>query len=253
MASDEFSDAIRYLDSSLHAELQKLTFPDGNCAVIFNLSFCNSVAYAVPANPTNFTVTNLTNFYDTGAQAAYTLFDYNLQQIPCEIDSTGQYSLARNCQDCRNAYKSWLCSVMIPRCMDFSSNAPYLQERNLVQPFPNSTTIDQDRINQVQNILYLNSSRNPNIDTTVRPGPYKELLPCDDLCYAIVQSCPAAMGFGCPQPGQLGFNHSYGQRQAGNLTCNYPGALYNMNGGSVRGVPFTLIVAATILLGLLLV
>jgi calcium channel MID1 len=221
--------------------------------VIFNLSFCDSVAYAVPANPTNFTLTNLTSFYDSGAQAAYTLFDYNLQQIPCEIDSTGQYSLARNCQDCRNAYKSWLCSVMIPRCMDFSSTASYLQERNLVQQFPNQTTIDQARINEVQNILYLNSSRNPNIDTTVQPGPYKELLPCDDLCYGIVQSCPAAMGFSCPRPGQLGFNHSYGQRQAGNLTCNYPGALYNMNSGAAQGVPLGLIVAAFALLSLLFV
>ena len=226
---------------------------DDNCAVIFNLSFCDSVAYAVPANPKNFTVANLTNFYDTGAQAAYVKFSLNLQQIPCEIDSTGQYSLARNCNDCQNAYKSWLCSVMIPRCMDFSSTAPYLQERNLVQPFPNLTTIDPARISQVQNILYLNSSRNLAIDTTVQPGPYKELLPCDDLCYGIVQSCPAAMGFACPLPGQLGFNHSYGVRQAWNLTCNYPGAVYNMNGGSDRRMPFTLIVAASVLLGLLLV
>jgi calcium channel MID1 len=227
--------------------------PDGNCAVIFNLSFCDSVAYAVPANPINFTVTNLTNFYDSGAQAAYVNFSLNLQQIPCEIDSTGQYSLVRTCDDCKNAYKSWLCSVMIPRCMDFSSTAPYLQERNLVQPFPNGTTIDPARISEVKNILYLNSSRNLAIDTTVYPGPYKELLPCDDLCYGIVQSCPAAMGFDCATPGQLGFNHSYGVRQAGNLTCNYPGAVYNMNGGSVRGVPFTLIVAASVLLGVLLV
>ena len=226
--------------------------PDGNCAVIFNLSFCDQVAYAVPANPVNFTVTNLTNFYDSGAQAAYGYFYLNLQQIPCEIDSTGQYSLARNCNDCQNAYKSWLCSVMIPRCMDFSSTAPYLQERNLVQQFPNGTTLDPAIISQVQNILYLNSSRNPAIDSTVQPGPYKELLPCDDLCYGIVQSCPASMGFACPRPGHLGFNHSYGVRQAGNLTCNYPGALYNMNGGSVRGVPFTLIMAASVLLGLLL-
>jgi calcium channel MID1 len=226
---------------------------DGNCAVIFNLSFCDSVAYAVPANPANFTVTNLTNFYDRTAQAAYKNFYLNLQQIPCEIDSTGQYSLARTCDDCQNAYKSWLCSVMIPRCMDFSSTAPYLQERNLVQPFPNLTTIDPARISQVQNILYLNSSRNPLIDSTVQPGPYKELLPCDDLCYGIVQSCPAAMGFACPQPGQLGFNYSYGVRQAWNLTCNYPGAVYNMNGGSVRGLPFTLIMAAFVLLCLLLI
>jgi calcium channel MID1 len=229
---------------------------DGNCAVIFNLSFCNSVAYAVPGNPTNFSnITALADFYDTGAQNAYANFDLNMQQIPCEIDSTGQYSLARNCTQCRNAYKSWLCSVMIPRCMDYSSTQPYLQARNVVRSFPNNTSLDPAYISQVQNILYLNSSRNPAIDTTIQPGPYKEILPCDDLCYGIVQSCPSVMGFSCPRPGQLGFNHSYGLRQSGQqgqVTCNYPGAVYNLNVGPVRSVPFGFIITAAVLLGLLL-
>lgn len=221
--------------------------------MIFNLSFCDSVAYAVPGNPNTYpNVTGLANFYDSTAQNAYTSFDLNMQQIPCEIDSTGQYSLARNCTDCRNAYKSWLCSVMIPRCMDYSSTAPYLQERNVVNPFPNSTSLDPAYISQSQNILYLNSSRNPAIDWMVQPGPYKEVLPCDDLCYGIVQSCPAAMGFGCPRPGQQGFNHSYGVRQPGSITCNYPGAVYNLNAGSVRAVPSVLSIAAAVLLSLLL-
>ncbi len=227
--------------------------------MISNLSFCDSVAYAVPGNPQTYpNVTALAAFYDNAAKDQYANFEYTIQQIPCEIDSSSQYSLVRNCMDCRNAYKKWLCSVMIPRCMDYSANATWLQERNVVQPFPNGTNLTADVINSASNILYLNSSRNPNIDLYVQPGPYKEILPCDDLCYNIVQSCPASMAFNCPRPGMLGFNHSYGLRpngssdQAGQVTCNYPGAAYHLNAAIVPTVPFVWIFGAAFVLGLLL-
>jgi calcium channel MID1 len=169
-----------------------------------------------------------------------------MDQIPCEITSSGQYSLARTCDNCKQSYKDWLCSVMIPRCMDFSSTASWLHERNIAQEFLNGTSLDEKSypgFESAKAALYLNSSRVPSIDKIVNPGPYKEILPCDDLCYNIVQSCPASLGFGCPQPGQLGFNHSYGLRpdgseaQAGKITCNYPGAAYDLSAGHTIAAP----------------
>lgn len=60
------------------------------------------------------------------------------------------------------------------------------------------------------------------IDEQVRPGPWKEILPCKDLCYELVQSCPASMGFVCPLKGEG--TESYGSiRKDANMTCNYPG------------------------------
>lgn len=77
--------------------------------------------------------------------------------------------------------------------------------------------------------LYANSSRNPLIDDLIQPGPYKEVLPCDDLCYSLVQSCPAALGFKCPLPGR-GLERSYGKRSRnGSITCSYLGAAYYLN------------------------
>jgi calcium channel MID1 len=164
-----------------------------------------------------------------------------LAQIPCEIDSASQYSLARTCDDCATAYKAWLCSVMAPRCMDYTATQAYLQPRAIVQPFPNGSSLPAEATDGAAGVLYLNSSRNPNIDTTVKPGPYKELLPCEDLCYALLQSCPAAMAFACPLPGQLGFAQSYGRRpnesQVGQVTCNYPGAVYGVLSGAIRPRP----------------
>lgn len=231
--------------------------------MIFNLTFCNSVAYAVPGNPINFSnVTSLAKFYDDAAKSQYQFFQNALAQIPCEITSSGQYSLERNCTDCENSYKDWLCSVTIPRCMDFSSTEPWLHVRNIGQAFPNGTSLNDTTFSSFstdKNYLYYNSSRNPIIDETVQPGPYKEILPCNDLCYNIVQSCPASMGFRCPQPGQMGFNHSYGQRpngsveQQGLITCNYPGAAYDLSGGHEAVVPFAWIMIVSFVLGYVLI
>lgn len=82
----------------------------------------------------------------------------------------------------------------------------------------------------MQMSMLTNSSRNPHIDEVIKPGPYKELLPCKELCYDMVQSCPMALGFGCPkQESFLGM--SYGSFDRGRImkegegavTCNYLG------------------------------
>lgn len=111
-----------------------------------------------------------------------------------------------------------------------------------MQSFPNASALSDTAFVQAsQNVMYLNSSRNPAIDEVVRPGPYKEILPCLDMCYNVVQSCPAAMGFACPGMREGG-ESSYGRRpngsaiEDGQITCNYPGAAYRLSGAGRRGV-----------------
>lgn len=183
----------------------------------------------------NFTSASaLASWYDSQAETSWGFFQNVLAQIPCEIESSGQYSLTKTCTDCELAYKAWLCSVLIPRCEDYTSSASWLQARNIIQPFPNGSSLPSSITEPAQSVLYLNSSRNPLIDTEIQPGPYKEILPCEDLCYDLVKSCPASMGFGCPTPGMQGFDVSYGLRpnenQTGLITCNYPGAVYGLSG-----------------------
>lgn len=202
--------------------------------VISNLTFCDQTAYSVPGNEKKYSgdkIDDLKNFYDDYAKQMYDNFNKAMMQIQCETYNTSKYSLARTCDDCRSAYKNWVCSVAIPRCEDFSKTDDFLQMRNINAPFPDGSFVDQETRIKYGNQPVYNSSRVPNIDTEVEPGPYKEVLPCDDLCYDIVQSCPAALGFGCPQPGMIAFNTSYGRRQAetdstSNVTCNYPGSAH---------------------------
>jgi calcium channel MID1 len=215
--------------STMVSEGQELTLAvTSPCTVIMNLSFCDTVAYAVPGNTTAFSATALAAFYDSAAQQQYSYFDYAMQQVPCDIESTGQYSLAKNCSDCCQAYKTWLCSVLIPRCQDYSNTTSYQVPRGV------------------------GNSRNPNIDTYVSPGRYNEILPCEDLCYDIVKSCPSSMGFNCPRRGMPQFNMSYGVRptpkDGDEITCNYPGAIYQRAAGSVlsRHVVWTLLCATVV-------
>lgn len=105
----------------------------------------------------------------------------------------------------------------------------------------------------------MRSSRNPFIDEKVIPGPYKEILPCEDLCYNVVQSCPASMGFQCPLKGDLGYEFAYGERPEGarpgvlekstQITCNYPGAAYFLAAAGRGGLSWGVLVAG-LLVGL---
>ncbi|EFX01426.1 calcium channel subunit mid1 [Grosmannia clavigera kw1407] len=204
---------------------------NGNCEVVFNLTFCNETAYAVPSNPTRFANASLlAQEYDQYASDMFAVFEKVLAQIPCEAPSTQRYSLARNCTHCSAAYKNWLCSVAIPRCADFSETEAWLQPRAISGSFPNGTYLDPAMASLYPNSSAYNSSRNPFIDSNVAPGPYKEVLPCEDLCYNLAQSCPASLGLSCPTRSSYGFNTSYGLRTGadnnGAVTCNYPGSAH---------------------------
>jgi calcium channel MID1 len=213
------------------------------------------VAYAVPSNPTVFgDLNNLTNFYDDLAKNWWQNFTYSLQQIQCNASSSAQYSLIRNCDDCAAAYKNWLCAVTIPRCMDYSSDLPYLAERSSNKLFWNATvqgwqkrpwmpTLSQDEVNDwtksggwLENGNQSMSrvpSRNIKIDEIVKPGAYKEIRPCKDLCWSLVQSCPSPLGFSCPIDGSWGKEMSYGERDSrGDITCSYLGAVYALSSAS---------------------
>ncbi|KAJ5641544.1 hypothetical protein N7490_005544 [Penicillium lividum] len=89
------------------------TKTEDNCAVLFNLTFCSEVAYAVPSNP-NRTVEDLRQIYDNYTSKYYQYFNYSLQQIQCNASADSMFSLTVNCTDCASQYKQWLCSVSIP-------------------------------------------------------------------------------------------------------------------------------------------
>ncbi|KAI8353310.1 stretch-activated Ca2+-permeable channel component-domain-containing protein [Choanephora cucurbitarum] len=199
------------------------TKSDANCRIIYDLPFCDQVAYSVPVNPSTFGTENIwdvANQYDAQALEKFEPFSVALSQFNCE---TTQYSLVRNCTDCYRDYKTWLCSVTIPRCTDSSSTADLTQGTDDVVAAPalRDTSI--------------NASRNSWIDETMAPGEWTELLPCIDLCYHVVQSCPPFLNFRCPTGDLRSVQYGYWQQGLGtangttyrfdinNPTCNRMG------------------------------
>ncbi|KAL1587821.1 hypothetical protein WHR41_03471 [Cladosporium halotolerans] len=248
------------------------TKADGNCALMFDLSFCSEVAYAVPANSLTYpSRDSLAARYDSYAAALYANFTYSMQQVACNASSDSAYSPSRSCEDCADAYKEWLCAVTIPRCEDFSAEYDWLQPRNVAQTFANGTSLPFDYLNAsyvpmegaptlpgspawsqtYMSTFATNRSRNHEIiDLDIMPGPYKEVLPCEDLCYSLVQKCPASMGIGCPSK-KKGLERSYGTRDdAGKVKCSYLGAVFYQNGAGSAGIGFVkaaiLALAATV-------
>ncbi|KAF5631415.1 Ca2+ channel [Fusarium sp. NRRL 52700] len=187
-------------------------------------TFETSSSTNLPGNDKKFNNTALAKHYDDYARKMYANFEKVMMQVPCEAPPESRYSLARDCDECREAYKRWLCTVTIPRCEDVMGGSRYSVVRDAFQAFPNGTTLPDD-FRKGLKAAANNSSRNAWIDETVKPGPYKELLPCEDVCYEVVQACPAAIGFTCPQPGFPSFSVSYGRRNPdiSSITCNYPG------------------------------
>lgn len=183
-----------------------------NCRLVYGLSFCDQVAYSVATNPNDpgADIWNLTQSYDQNAVQVFQPFATALSQFNCD---TTQYSLVRNCTDCYNDYKNWMCSVLIPRC---TTPSPFNQGDGM-----------SDGPSQALHEVPFNQSRNPWIDSTYSPNQWTELLPCIDLCYRVVQSCPPFMQFNCPS-GDIA-SSQYGYWQTGTASQNGTNAVFDIN------------------------
>ncbi|KAF2024739.1 hypothetical protein EK21DRAFT_21695, partial [Setomelanomma holmii] len=218
-------------------QFEFMTKFDTSCQVIYDLEFCDSVAYAVPSSDKYKNDDDgLKALYVDQAKKYYDNFNKSIQQVACDTTSDAQYSLARNCNDCKIDYKNWLCSVLIPRCEDWQAPDAkwWLQPRNVNALLPDGSSTYNGNMSKEFNEtkrdrFAFSKSRNPMIDETIQPGPYKELKPCEDLCFDIVRSCPAKLEFSCPNPPAR--DSSYGRRdpKEEDLWCNFPGAVQKLN------------------------
>lgn len=125
----------------------------------------------------------------------------------------GAYSFISTCDDCRLAYRDWLCATAIPRCTDAPLNATLNTDASGgLWDVPSTPQLVLVRDTPA-------ASRTPqfgpaNLSTTFAvdagsPFPYSEVLPCTSLCELVAARCPPFLGWACPQPGGTG-NGAYG-------------------------------------------
>ncbi|KAG0210264.1 stretch-activated cation channel mid1 [Mortierella sp. NVP41] len=202
-----------------------------NCVLITDLQFCQEVAYAVPITPmstlpggaNSTTRLDIKNFYDNFTSNLMDNFNRVLEQYDC---SRSQYSLIRNCTDCSRAYRRWLCSISIPRCTDVDDITDLRNVGYAPAPVPNPDTVENpylidrtsgpvvvERSTNTSRGAISQLSQNPLMD----PGKYGEVLPCIDLCFDVVQSCPNFLGFDCPVKNMGG---NYAKMNDHGFRCN---------------------------------
>lgn len=167
------------------------------CRLIFDLEFCSQVAYSVPTN-SELSQDELKEKYDAEARALYLNFSKALQQIACDTTSDAIFSPIRTCDDCAALYKDWLCAVTIPRCS--TSNHTGYKHREVGE------------------------SRNDFINDEIAPQmDYYEVLPCVNVCQAIVRDCPADFGFMCPTRNVTIKESYYWDDSSDYVACNFVG------------------------------
>lgn len=159
-----------------------------NCRLLFNLPFCPSVAYSVPAS-TSQSTPSLISFYNQTISGNLTNFQTVLSTYPCNNDTSGRYSFVSGCTDCYRAYNAWLCAVSMPRCTDSPSPPlpPPPPDSALISP-PNQIILSRNQPNQ---------SRTPSL-TDPLVYPYGEVLPCSSVCTLVAATCPPLIGWACP-------------------------------------------------------
>ncbi|KAK6457085.1 integral plasma membrane protein [Scheffersomyces xylosifermentans] len=173
------------------------TLDSPSCELIYDLDFCDQIAYSVPAS-SKATKEEIMSLYDNRARDLYVNFTKALQQIPCDTLENAVFSPMKTCKDCADSYKDWLCAVTIPRCS--TRNITGYKER---AP---------------------GNSRNDYINEVIQPDlTYFEVMPCVNVCEAIVRDCPADFGFMCPIKNES-ISLSYFWDNGGDWpTCNYVG------------------------------
>ncbi|KAG2734331.1 hypothetical protein G9P44_002337 [Scheffersomyces stipitis] len=178
------------------------------CELIYNLEFCNQIAYSVPATPGG-SKEEVRSLYDNQARNLFTNFSKAIQQISCDTEDTAQFSPIKTCSDCISSYKDWLCAITIPRCS--TRNITGYTERKPGE------------------------SRNSFINDIVMPNlSYYEVMPCVNICEAIVRDCPAQFGFMCPTTNET-IRQSYYWDNGGQWpTCNYVGKLTVVTNAAFR-------------------
>lgn len=212
-----------YLGGVVYSVFDFETMDSNACSLVYDLDFCTEVAYAVPALSLEEyqDKDELKLLYDGNAERLYTNFSKAIQQVACNTTKDAIYSPIRTCSECITLYKNWLCAVTIPRCStnDFAG---------FVERTPGNSRND-----------FLNDNVVPNLT-------YYEVMPCVNVCNAIVRDCPADLGFTCPTTNSsielsyywdLGTNYSL---------CNYVGLdVVENNGAVVRVMMSALLVSIT--------
>nr|ODN77362.1 hypothetical protein L203_06303 [Cryptococcus depauperatus CBS 7841] len=171
------------------------------CQLVMPSSICPGIGYAAPL-PANYTTTATTAGQTYNVSLIRSLPDNLATVITNNLDAFSTsllskacgrdlYSHVSSCLDCYNAYRDWLCRMVIPQCGVSDSPSANITSTvtgsSISTIFPSPSTIHRTSSNP----------RNPSL-----PAPsydYDELLPCMSTCNKADRTCPVWLGVRCPK------------------------------------------------------
>ncbi|KPV72056.1 uncharacterized protein RHOBADRAFT_56187 [Rhodotorula graminis WP1] len=193
-----------------------------SCRLVYGIDVCPSVAYSVPA-PRSLDTPSLVDFFNSTLSASLANFSRTLSTFPCDSRDHGLYSIVSTCDDCLDAYRTFLCATTLPRCTDAppstilnDSSAAIARDDELAtwfvpQQFETALVRDDPAASRTPlfgpanlsstfpslfNASYPATAANAKAES---PFPYSEVPPCLDVCYLVEARCPPFLGWKCPR------------------------------------------------------
>jgi len=209
------------LAGPIYAATKSSSFP---CPLVHSLPFCPLTSYAVPLPPTpdgktSYTASNLPPNITDPLVSSLSNFTTALLTFACGRDV---YSPLQTCEDCSNAYRTWACSIVFPRCGEVPASLA-----SSLAAQPTNRPSKSNKLLPAPALLPRPSTtpRNPQLSNISAPASYSELLPCIETCQAVDRACPPMLGWTCPQA-SVNANWTYGV-----------GFIDGWDGTQGRGVP----------------
>lgn len=196
-------------------------FTGDSCRLVYDIEACPSVAYSVPA-PRSLDTASLVSFFNSTLSASLANFSRTLTTFPCGSKDMGLYSIVSTCDDCLDAYRTFLCSTTLPRC---TTRRPPRHSTTRVVPSSlrgTSRAGPSRTSSRPRSVGDPAASRTPLLGPTAlgatfpslfnasypataahaqaeSPFPYAEVPPCLDVCYLVEARCPPFLGWTCPR------------------------------------------------------
>ncbi|EJD00456.1 uncharacterized protein FOMMEDRAFT_142366 [Fomitiporia mediterranea MF3/22] len=207
-----------------------------SCPLVHSLPYCPLVSYAVALPPPQgqpgteaYDATTLPNSISGPIVSYMSNFTTSLLTFACGRD---WYSSIVGCPDCQAAYRTWLCTVQLPRCSEFPSNT---STSNVAAPRNKRSFWRRDDSAQttfVAPALVEQNATGPVRNTSLPTfsGNWTQLLPCLETCNAVERACPPFLNFKCPIP-RFNADESYAVGFIDGDAAN-PGGEWLVHGGT---------------------
>ncbi|EJT45645.1 calcium channel [Trichosporon asahii var. asahii CBS 2479] len=166
--------------------------PGFRCPLMLPTAMCPGIGYASPvADVQPGGQKYLTDIPDQFANVIAENLDTFSMSLTAQACGRDMYSYVSTCADCYDAYRVWVCRMVLPQCADADP-----------APFENITTLP------TAPHVVPRSTDSPRSSAISYPYEYSELLPCIAVCTEVDRVCPLNLQFICPHR-NFNANESY--------------------------------------------